>query len=402
MTKLKNITLNSYINYLFVLYAFLVPMSRAGISILTALLLVLWLFSDNFKDKIEFLKSNRVVMYLFAFIAFSILSLLWSDNLSSGIYYIRKYWYYLTIPVIATTIEKRFLAYGVSAFLSGMLISEIISYGIIFGFWTFMHGTPDFPTPFMSHIQYSMFLAFTSLLLLNRFFYESRVKYKIFYLLYFLTVTANLFLNAGRTGQVAFLISIFIVAFLNIKNRLLAFTTILIFVVSIFYMAYNISSVFKARIDVGINDITSIIEQGEYCNSIGLRIGVWRVGSEIFLDNPILGTGATDKMNKLAEYITKNHPDMECVKHMPSYHNYYVQTAVRQGIIGLFLYLMIFYTLLRLNTKNREYFNMVIIFVSIYSISSMFETMFHEQFSEAILALFVGIFIAEKRTEDEA
>jgi O-antigen ligase len=93
---------------------------------------------------------------------------------------------------------------------------------------------------------------------------------------------------------------------------------------------------------------------------------------------------------------------MECVKDMPSYHNIYVQSAVHLGIIGLFLYLMIFYSILKLKIENRYYFNLMIIFVSVYSVSSLVETMFHEQFSAALLALFSGIFIAQNRIENEA
>ncbi|WP_310442328.1 O-antigen ligase family protein [Sulfurimonas sp.] len=400
--KLKNITINDYINYIFALYAFLLPISRSAISILSALLFILWLFSNDFKKKIEFIKSNRVILYFLAFVGFSILSLFWSENINSGIYYIRKYWYFLVILVIATTIQKRFIEYGTSAFLMGMLISEILSYGVFFELWHFKYATVDFPNPFMNHVQYSMFLAFTSLLLLNKIFYEQNIKLKIFYTLFFLTTTANLFLNAGRTGQAAFTISIFIVGFLNIKNKILAFFSILILVVSTFYIAYQTSPNFKTRFDIGVSDINKIIENEDYCTSFGLRLGAWSVGGEIFLDNPILGIGVTNEMDSLKDNITKNHTNMECVKDMPSYHNIYVQSAVHLGIIGLFLYLMIFYSILKLKIEDRYYFNLMIIFVSVYSVSSLVETMFHEQFSAALLALFSGIFIAQNRIENEA
>jgi len=43
----------------------------------------------------------------------------------------------------------------------------------------------------------------------------------------------------------------------------------------------------------------------------------------------------------------------------------------------------------------------MVIFVSVYSVSSLVENMFHEQFSAALLALFSGIFIAQNRIENE-
>ncbi len=400
--KFKNITINDYINYIFLLYAFLLPISRGAISILTTLLFVLWLFTGNFNKKIEFIKSNRVILYFLAFVGFSLLSLFWSNDAYDGLEYIRKYWYFLVILVIATAIQKKFIEYGISAFLAGMLISEIISYSIFFELIKWKHGSPNDPTPFMNHLQYSMFLTFASLLLLNRFFYEKELKLRVFYFLYFLTVTSNLFLNGGRTGHLAFAVSIFVVGFLNIKNKILAFFSMLALVVTIFYTAYNVSPVFKNRFDASVAETHNISQEGAFCGSFGARLGLWIVGSEIFLENPIIGSGVVKSMDEMRSRVKASHPDKNCIVRLPSYHNIYVQSAVHLGIIGLFLYLMIFYSILKLKIGDRYYFNLMIIFVSVYSVSSLVETMFHEQFSAALLTLFSGIFIAQNRIENEA
>ncbi|PLY14330.1 MAG: hypothetical protein C0628_04365 [Sulfurimonas sp.] len=400
MNKLKNITLNEYINYLFVLYAFLLPISRAGISILTISLFILWLFTKDFKSKIEFIKSNKVILYFLAFIGFSLLSLFWSNDVISGLEYVRKYWYFLVVLVIATTIQKRFVEYGISAFLTGLFISEILSYSIFFELIQWKNVSPNDPTPFMNHLQYSMFLAFASLLLLNRFFYENKMKWKVIYFLYFLIITSNLFLNGGRTGQAAFAVSIFVVGFLNVKNKIIALLSMFALVLSIFYTAYHVSPVFKTRFDTSINEIHKI-SQGSFCTSFGARLGLWIIGGEIFLQNPIIGTGVVKDMNDFVKIVEESYPNKDCIKHLPSYHNFYVQTAVHLGIIGLFLYLMIFYNLLKLKIQDRYYFTLMVIFVSVYSVSSLVENMFHEQFSAALLALFSGIFIAQNRIENE-
>ncbi|MBE0514925.1 O-antigen ligase family protein [Sulfurimonas sp.] len=400
--NIKKVSIDDYINYIFVLYAFLLPISRGGISILTALLFVLWLFSNDFSKKIEFIKSNSVILYFLAFVGFSLLSLFWSDDAGSGLAYIRKYWYFLAILVIATTVQKKFIEYAISAFLAGMLISEALSYSIFFELIEWKHGSPSDPTPFMNHLQYSMLLTFTSLLLLNRFFHEERLKWKIFYFLYFLTVTSNLFLNGGRTGHLAFAVTIFVVGFLNIKNKFLAFFSMLLLSASIFYTAYHVSPVFKNRFDASVTETQNITQDGSFCGSFGSRLGMWIVGSEIFLDNPIIGTGVVKNMDDMVNRIKESHPDKICVIHLPSYHNFYVQSAVHLGIIGLFLYLMIFYSILKLEIRDKYYFRTMIIFVSVYSVSSLVETMFHEQFSMALLTLFTGLFIAQHRIENEA
>ena len=153
MDKLKNISINNYINYFLVLYAFIVPLSRAGISILTALVFILWLFTDNFKLCLKKFKSNKIILYLLLCRCFAIISLLWTDDIQSGLNYIRRYWYFLPILVMATTLKKEYMEYAISAFLAGMFISEILSYGMFFEFWSLKHGSPTDPTPFMNHLQ---------------------------------------------------------------------------------------------------------------------------------------------------------------------------------------------------------------------------------------------------------
>jgi antibiotic biosynthesis monooxygenase (ABM) superfamily enzyme len=62
---------------------------------------------------------------------------------------------------------------------------------------------------------------------------------------------------------------------------------------------------------------------------------------------------------------------------------------------------MIIYHILTLKVQDKQYKNMIIVFVVVYSMSSIFETMLHSQFGEAFFALFVGIFIAKSRLSRE-
>ncbi len=408
LKQVRSININTAINYVAVFYAFSLPISRAGISLGTALLFLLWLIEGNFKDKFRFLIKNKVIIALFAFVTFSALSLLWSSDHVIGLNNLRKYWYFLPILVFATSIKKEYFFRILSAFLFGMLISEIISYGIFFEWWNFKNIPPDNPSPFMHHIDYSMFLAMTSLLLLNRFFFEASVKLRIFYFFYFLTVTANLFLNGGRTGQLAFAITIFIVGFINIKNKLLAFVSMLILVVAIFFVAYNISPVFKTRFDQGANEVNKISSdtKDQFQGSFGMRLAVWKEAMKIVPEHPLLGVGTGDEMHVIEDQIKKNQYDESYIRVLHTmikfnYHNTYVQFIVQLGIVGLFLYLLIFYRIIQLKIKDTGLSNLRYIFVSVFMLSSMFNQMFSVQFSLAFFAFFIGIFIAVSQVEEE-
>ena len=300
MMTINKLDFTKYINYIIIAYAFILPLSRAGITFFTISMVTLWLIQGDFKEKFEKLKENMVIIAIVLFITFGYLSLFWTSsvNFAEGALTVSKILRLILLPllVIVSTLKREYLPKVITAFLAGMLISEILSYGIFFELWTLNHASPGDPTPFMHHLDYSTFLAFTSLLLLNRFFNTDKIKYKIFYFTYFLFVTSNLFLNGGRTGQLAFAISIFAVGFTNIKNKTIAFFTMLALVIGIFYAAYNISPVFKGRFDAGVNEINKIksASASQYNGSLGLRLGAWIISLDMFIDEPILGTGVGD------------------------------------------------------------------------------------------------------------
>jgi O-antigen ligase len=392
---------NKYINYLFIAFAFVLPISRAGIVLFSMLLIFAWLIEGNLKQKYSQIKSSHILIVLSVFIFYNILSLIWSENIIEGLNYIKKYWYFIVIFVFYTSLKQKSIKYILYAFLLGMFISELLSYGLYFEWWTLHRGSVELPSPFMHHLQYSTFLAFTTFLLINMFLREKSMFLKwIFFALFFLT-TINLFFNAGRTGQVAFVITLFVVGFLNIKNRVKAFFLTSIVILTIVSIGYSMGENFKQRVDFAMYDLNQIVEKQNYCNSFGLRVGAWTIADDIIIDNPVIGVGASDSMRVLHSYIDKSYPNRECVKDMAHFHNDLIQLLVQLGILGAILYILLFYKIARINISSGLLHNMPIIFVFVYVISGMFENLMHQQFSLLLFTLFVGLFVANERIENE-
>ncbi len=398
---MQNINYTKSINILLVLLAFVTPVSRAGIVLFSGLVIILWLLEGGVVDKVQKLFKNPLILTLLIFIAYSIFSLLWSESLAEGIKYVKKYWYFLVIFVMFTSLQKRYIPHMINAFLVSMFISEILSLGIFFEWWEFKKATPDLPTPFMHHIQYSLFLALTALLLLNKTFIETNITYKIGYLFYFIFVSINLFVNGGKTGQLAFIVALFVVGILNIKNKLKAFFIMLALALITLTLGYTLSPNFKDRIEFSKVDAMNTFVKKDYCDSIGRRIGSWIVAGEIIQNNPIIGVGVSDAMRTMDSYILESHPKKHCVLDMPHFHNDLIQAFVQLGVIGAFLYLLLFYRILTIPIRDKEYKNLAAIFATIYIVSSMFDTMLHLQFPMALFALFVGIFVSVQRLENE-
>jgi len=409
LKQARSVNINTAINYVAIGYAFVLPISRAGISLGTALLFILWLAEGNFKDKYTFLIRNKMIISVFAFIVFSAFSLLWSSDPSLGSNALRKYWYLLPLLPFATSVRKEYIPKILSAFLFGMLISEILSFGIYFGWWTFKNVTPLNPTPFMHHIQYSMFLALTALILLNRFFFEVSKKWKFFYFIYFSSVTTNLFINGGRTGQLAYLISLFVLGFLSIKNKVKAFFIMMVLSIVVMVTAYNFSQVFQSKVDKGVYEINRLVknDKNKYNGSLGYRFSVWHEAINTIIPmNPLVGVGLGDEMHIIEENIEKNHytgvyrHSLQAM--LPyNYHNAYIQYTVQLGIIGLFLYLLMFYNIFKLKIVEQEFSNIRYMFILVFCISSFFDVAFTVQFPLAMFALFVGIFLSLAREEED-
>ena len=399
--KFEIIDYNKFINYFIVLYSFCLPISKAGTTFSAIFLILLWFIESNFKAKISLIKSNKFMIVLGLFLLLSFLSIFWSSDTSFAVDYIRKYWHFLIIPIIYTSLNKSYINHVFSAFLLGMFISEIVSYGIFFEIWTKDGVHIHDPSPFMDHTNYSIYLAFTVFILMHRIIFEPLIKWKIMYGVFMLFSMSNMLVNGGRTGQVAFFVTLFIVAFLNIKNKLIAIFGSIIFVFIVFTSAYNTSPVFNDRINYAFHDIEKMIKDKDFTNSFSIRVSLWIIGTEQFLDNFLIGTGIGDEAVDIQKYVKKynfiyydNFQD-----NYIDYHNAYVQYSVQLGIFGLILFILLFLNLLKLKFKSIIYRNLNITFISLYLLLSTVGLSLHIMASMTLFALFSGLFNAISRFE---
>jgi O-antigen ligase len=183
-------------------FAFTLPLSRAAVTLFIILFPIIWLLEGNFKNKFLQIKASKLLLVTTSFLIFEFLSITWSTDTQQALAAARMYTYWFAIFVLATSIKKEWVNKIITFFLYGMVISEVFAYLIFFDIYAIKGQAPDYPSPFMMHIDYSIFLAFTSILLLNRIFSNRYTRSeKIVMFIFFATVTTNLFISTGRTGQ---------------------------------------------------------------------------------------------------------------------------------------------------------------------------------------------------------
>lgn len=395
---MKKFNYTLLINYLIVIYALILPLSAQGARWIAISMIFLWILEGNWKEKVFILKKEHLLKVLILFVAVLSLSLLWTENenIQIGIRYISRFWYLLPLYVIYTSLENKMISHVLSSFLAGMLISEIVSYGIFFELIHIAKKSPVNPAPFMHHTIYSVFLVTALGILLNKLLSACSGWYKFLGGLFFLTMTANLFINAGRTGQVLFLFIVTYVIVNNYKFNIKSIVFISFFVLVIPVIAFLYSPNFHNRVLEGYSDLTQL---NNHNTSLGARAGLYIVSKDIIKGHPILGVGVGDYLLEKKIIVQQKLKQWNYLERLNHYHNQYIEFWVISGIIGLILYILIWIIFAFIPIHNQVIHQIkVIIFIS-FTLTSLIDQTFHTYQSLSLFALFSGVILATKRIE---
>lgn len=403
----RQILFDDVVYYSLLLFAFTLPLSKAAISFFIFWFLILAIVKGDYKNSLEIIKSNKIFLYIALFIGFLYLSLLWTEDFKTASGQVKMFAYWIIVPSIVILAKKKWTINILNAFIAGMLVSEIISYGMYFELWSLNSRGTSYPVPFMYHIHYSVFLAFTSLILLYRFlFKEATILYKIPFFIFFLLTTTNLMLSVGRTGQLAFFLSLFIVFFMRYKISVKSFLFSVIIFSIILFGSYNSFQNFKVRVDAAISDVKKI-GNNNFNNSFGIRVLYWKLTIDSLKENPLLGNGIGDfkintkqmlekykyeGMNNYSEnFLTRFH-----------YHNQYLMIIVQSGLIGFLLMILLLYKLFTLKIEDKEIKNMSVIGLCVISISFIAEPLLIIHFTTMLFLFIVSLSITASRNSDES
>ena len=280
--------------------------------------------------------------------------MLWTTDIKEGIY-ILKFYFAITVVFVTfyTSMKERYLLPIIFAFLIAMFISEIVSYGVFLEWWTTKHSSPSMPTPFMHHVPYSIFLVVTMFLLLGQIL-NRRVSLplRIFEAIFLLSATANLFINGGRTGQLAFIFGLFVFVWSYFGTKL-KYLLITVFVLaSLFFAAYRFSPIFQNRVHQAVSDMQKI-QNNNLNSSWGSRIAMKIVSFNILKEHPIIGVGVGDTRNAYREAL--KHPEFKkygFTRKVHHVHDQYLQIALQAGLLGLIPFILFIYLLFTAKYKN--------------------------------------------------
>lgn len=400
-----NLSIERIFYYSAIIFAFSLPISRAAVSFSIFWFMILFLIKKDYLYTWEQIKKNHVFWAMGAFLGFLALSLLWTENISDGFNQIRLYSYWFIIPILAIHLKREWLPTIITSFLLGMFVSEIIAYGIYFEWWTFKDRTPLYPAPFMSHIHYSVFLAFTSIILLTRLLSKRYKRYtKLPMLLFFLTATGNLMISTGRTGQLAFFIAIGIAILIHYRTTIKSMFIFILLSSFLLFGSYSSIDLFKSRIDLGVSDLKEL-QEGHFDTSLGLRAAFWVITFDIIREHPLIGGGIGDYRQNARQTLDYNlHHFSPSVKEWCSnthFHNQYLMILTQIGLLGFGLMLWLIIELFKLKIDDPELNEFKILGLTVFSVGSIAEPLWILQFTIILFVFIVSISIAASDKNDK-
>jgi O-antigen ligase len=330
-------------SYLIIALIFFIPFSTAAGSILSAIILLFWLIHGRFKEQYRHLKSNKVVIVSLMIVVMHVIGLLWTSDLDWGLHTLKKQWKFLMIPVFMLYIKKEHMTYYFYAFVLAMSLSELVSYGIWFELIDpFKSATVYNPTPFLTHIVYNPFLAIAIYLIASELlFCKHRFNYKQWlYLLFLITMTVNMFITGGRSGQAMMFLAIIILSlqYFGIKNMIKSMSISIMVLIGIFYLAYNFSSIFYERVNLTVSNVLYYDQNKN--SSVGKRITFALNGLDVFSENMIVGVGTGDLPSAMKEKHQLNTPEVAAPDNP---HNMYIMWLVQFGVFGFLMLVLLFY-----------------------------------------------------------
>ena len=371
MLKIKNYTQEEYnliLNQLMVLFAFTFPIKHYANSTIFFLILIVFFLRRNFTENIKKIFQSKIVIVFLAFVIMHYIWFIGTQNMDQALILANKVKYGLYILIFVTFVQKEYYSKIIFAFLLSIFVSEIFSYLIFFNIipetlyfynevvW-FTHHSGN-PSPFVNHMWYSIFLAFAvGIILYNILTIEKLNFKKVLYIIFFLTISINMFLQSSRSGYIIYFFIIIFTLFYVYRLKFLKYLLplLLVFSISIFYL-YNNFNTFKTRIDMTTNSIGSIINNKDYTSSLGNRIGIYLYSIDVIKNNFWFGVGTGDGMDEIHKILT---PKDKHLVILTTPHNEFLNAQLKFGVLGSIVLIYLFYLIFTFKQEN-DYLNFIL------------------------------------------
>jgi O-antigen ligase len=332
---------------------FSVITSTALNGVLMALLLVAWLASGGWGEKLRRVRDNEVAVAALALMLLAAAGTLWSQGSPDDVLlFLNKYTKLLLIPILVTVlVDPADRGRGLIAMATGLVLSLGLSYGLAAGLlpaaWP-LTGTADNPAALKNYISHNIFMAY-GVLLFSVFARQAvPVSRRWMWVVLAALAAANVLLMVeGRSGYVV-LASLAVVALFQVwRWRGAAVATLL--VGAAFAGAFTVSPTFKQRVTLAIAETAQWDPDVASTTSVGMRLDWYENTLAIIRSQPLLGVGT----GGFPKVYNDRVPSVDGVP-ARNPHNQYLLTTAELGVVGLSMLLYFFYCEARVSARLSD------------------------------------------------
>ena len=338
----------------FIFLAFAIPFSVALTNVLIVIFTLLWLIEGDFKNKLLKTSSSKWFFSIFLLAILYLVGML-NGEYHSDLFYVLKrvLLLLLFIPVLTSRLSKLTIETSIYVFLFTNFLAAAIAILINLDIIQPLFSTASI-SAFLKYNYHNILLSFSSLLCLVL-YVKSKHKFSFIYLFLILIYTLSIFTEAGRAGQLTFNLFFLLFAIYYLKNHVKYSLSIFVFLSIVNYFSYSNSPIFKHRVDhlthVVINDGE---KKNKKTKQKDIRYLFTKYGLELINEKLFFGYG-TGSFSDVFKKHTQTSYDLK--KHKTP-HNNYLYVLFELGLIGLLVFLSIFFfqiqELYKNNMKNPE------------------------------------------------
>ena len=243
-----------------------------------------------------------------------------------------------------------------------------------------------------NQLVHGIFVSSLCLIALAKFIYENKNKV-LFFIIILICIIDIVFLIKARGAMLALVIGICWICIESQKNNLRRFVTICLIALTVIFIYIVVPNVEK-RFDSSVTEFINYGADGDINSSVGHRIHYWKISFEMFMNSPILGSGAGGFRNALL--MTKDPFFSEGHGHA---HNEYITLISQNGLIGfsLFVYLISATFKKSYQIKDRAESAYMRVILLVFLVNCLTDSILYNQIEGWIFVFFVALVASSEK-----
>ena len=370
LEKLRNDEINiKIVNILAVIYLFSLTVSYKISGTLIYIILFIFLLNPKVGTYLKNSLKNRFVQAGLLYLAVILIWFIGTHDLSFAITQLKINKFYLLPILFFAFIRPEYFKYYVLAFILGAIVNFVWTYLMFFNIID-----NHYSNLIINQSEHAFLIFLTIISLFYRLVkYEDKLVYKILIIFIILLLSSNVFL-LKKTQIVSYVIVLF-VAFIYlyrkdiVKILIFSLTFLSIFLIGINFLFPTV----KYQLLHELDGVQKAIQKQDFTNSMSARLGVAYYSLQVIEDSPIFGYGTGDHAYEVKKAI--NNSELKNIdsksydiligtlitgKHV-TLHNTFLQVLVQYGIIGLLIFLNIFYQILKFTRGETNIYSLLIV-----------------------------------------